>query len=477
MLDRFGTLRVAVLGDAVLDVWLHGDASRLCRDGPVPNVRVSGAATAPGAAANTAANVAAMGARVQLVTSVGDDPDAETLRRELAARDVAVDAIACRSATMVKRRLVVDGQVVARFDQGDDGPVPDEVQRELVARVRRSAADIDLLIIADYGLGTLGQVAVERLVAEAGHLPALVVDAHEPARWSALHPALATPSWREAVTMLGETVGPEEDRSAYVERNGRRLLRATGAGRVAVTLDHDGAVLVGPGGAVHRAAARPAPESRTAGAGDTFVAALALALAAGADEGAGLEVAVAAATLAVDRPGTTTCSAGDLRAAFALDPGGVLTLDTLVAELHGLRGRRRVILTNGCFDILHRGHVEYLRQAKQLGDVLVVGVNSDDSIRRLKGTDRPVSGEQDRAAVVAALGCVDHVVVFDSDTAVPLVEALLPDVYVKGGDYTAAMLPETGSVHRYGGEVRILGYHEGHSTTRVLDLIRRTGPA
>jgi rfaE bifunctional protein nucleotidyltransferase chain/domain len=228
--------------------------------------------------------------------------------------------------------------------------------------------------------------------------------------------------------------------------------------------------------ASHRTWARPEAEKQASGAGDTFVAALTLARAAGLPLTTSVDLAQAAADVVVHRPGTSVCTTEELARHLGGFADTALTADELARQVQAHRREgRRIVLTNGCFDVLHRGHTRYLNQAKQLGDVLVVALNSDSSVRQLKGQDRPVNPEADRAAVIAALSCVDHVTVFDTPTPIPLIEMLQPDVYAKGGDYTPEMLAETAAVERYGGTVTILDYVPEHSTTAVLERIRSTG--
>jgi rfaE bifunctional protein nucleotidyltransferase chain/domain len=214
------------------------------------------------------------------------------------------------------------------------------------------------------------------------------------------------------------------------------------------------------------------PDERTTGAGDTFAAALTVSLAAGAPLRTAARIACAASAVAVSRPGTSVCTLADLHARLA---GHVATADPerlagLVAA-HRADGKR-IVFTNGCFDVLHRGHVAYLEAAAKLGDVLVVAVNSDASVRRQKGPDRPINGVEDRLAVLRALTCVDHLAVFDGDTPTQLIGMIRPDVYVKGGDYTESMLPEAPLVRALGGEVRIVGYVEDRSTSAMVRRIR-----
>jgi D-beta-D-heptose 7-phosphate kinase/D-beta-D-heptose 1-phosphate adenosyltransferase len=260
---------------------------------------------------------------------------------------------------------------------------------------------------------------------------------------------------------------------AQVGSAGRRLLRLTGARIAAVTVDEDGAFVFERGAPVHRTYAQPRSAARSAGAGDTFVAALSLALGGGASTPLAAELAAAASAVVLDKEGTATCSADELRmwlegSTKRLDGA---SLDDRIGALR--RAGKRIVFTNGCFDILHRGHITYLDRAKGLGDVLIVGVNTDAGVRRLKGPDRPVNTLDDRLRVLEALSCVDYVLPFRDDTPSGVIEHISPDVFVKGGDYRREDLPEADLVERLGGSVRILPYLEGHSTTRIVARVRR----
>ncbi len=314
----------------------------------------------------------------------------------------------------------------------------------------------------------------------------MVVDAHDAARWRAIRPDLATPNAEEALRMLDGVCG--SDRMEDMRAHRRELLEATGARCVVVTLDQDGTlalpgpdfslgIAMGSGGGEpipeHRTWARPVSERRASGAGDTFVAALTVGLAAGLPAPTALNLAQAAADVVVRHPGTAVCTTADLEAHLAALASSVVDIAVLERRIEEYRAEgKRVVLTNGCFDVLHRGHTRYLEQARQLGDVLVVAVNDDESTRRLKGPGRPINPAADRAAVLAALSGVDDVVLFSSDTALDVVRRLRPDVYAKGGDYTPDMLVETAAVQEYGGTVAILDYVPDRSTTGVVERIR-----
>jgi rfaE bifunctional protein nucleotidyltransferase chain/domain len=258
-----------------------------------------------------------------------------------------------------------------------------------------------------------------------------------------------------------------------LQRHRADLHAATGATTVIVTLDRDGALVFAEGQPVHRTWARPAPDNHAAGAGDTFIAALTIAVGNGQPLPTAAELAQAAADVVTGRPGTAACTTAELAERLGRGVGGAVDADRLAALVaeHRAAGRR-IVFTNGCFDVLHRGHVAYLNQARLLADVLIVAVNSDESVRRLKGPERPVNPAADRAAMLAALSCVDHVTIFEEDTPEALLRLLRPEVYAKGGDYTPQMLPEAAVVAEYGGAVHIADYLPDHSTTAMIDRIR-----
>ncbi|EMY32182.1 bifunctional D-beta-D-heptose 7-phosphate kinase/D-beta-D-heptose 1-phosphate adenylyltransferase HldE, partial [Arthrobacter crystallopoietes BAB-32] len=328
------------------------------------------------------------------------------------------------------------------------------------------------VVLCDYGSGALPGPVQEALQAHrADRL--LVVDAHNLRQWRTLRPDLVTPNAQEAARLLDLEFGPDADRAGLVADASRNLLAATGAEAVVATLDRDGTLLVNNDGGAHRTWASPVSEKQASGAGDTFVACLTLARAAGLPLTTSQDLAQVAADVVVHRPGTSVCTTADLAGHLGAFTEAALGAEELARAVAAERSAgRRIVLTNGCFDVLHRGHTTYLTQAKQLGDVLVVALNSDASARRLKGPDRPINHAADRAGVVASLSCVDYVTVFDTDTPIPLIEALKPDIYAKGGDYSPQMLAETPAVEAYGGQLAILDYVSDHSTTAVVKRIR-----
>lgn len=471
--------RVLVVGDPLLDCWLSGTSRRVGRDAPVPVVELDRTDPAPGGAANVAVNLAALGARVELLGVFGDDADSVVLRAALAGRgvDPGRSPVERGRTTPVKRRLVVAGQTVARYDVLPDGPPAAVSDAALLAALDDllAAPGFDAVVVADYGLGSLTAGVRERLAAWRHRMPLLVVDAHDGVAWAGLRPDVATPSAAEAAAALVEEA-PATGRQEWAAARRTALRERLGAAAVLLTLDVDGSVLLGTGPVICAPAAVAAPHAQACGAGDTFVAAATLALCVGADEAAALAVAQAAADVVVARPGTAVCDTGALTLRLAhADRGRVLAHADLAAAVgEHRRAGHRIVFTNGCFDVLHRGHVAYLRQARALGDVLIVALNDDASVARLKGPGRPVNPLTDRADVVGALDGVGLVTAFDQDSPVALLELVRPDVYAKGGDYTPQMLTETPAVERLGGEVRVLAYLSDHSTAAIVERIRTT---
>jgi rfaE bifunctional protein kinase chain/domain/rfaE bifunctional protein nucleotidyltransferase chain/domain len=464
---------VLVVGDLLLDRWIGGAAERISREAPAPVVQVQDRVDVPGGAANTAVNLAALGADVRLVGAVGADEAGTILLALLQDAGVDVTGVARLSGvpTTVKTRVSAAGQVLLRFD---DGVVLDDAAAEAVARMLPwAAAGCSAVLVCDYGMGAAGAAARAGL-AGLDRTGPLVVDAHDVAAWAPLHPDAVTPNAGETERLLGRPLGADRVRTAL--EAGDLLRAATGAAGVVVTLDRDGTV-VHAAGEPTRTLAKPAPDAHANGAGDTFAAALTLALAAGMDLHRAARFGQLAADVVTREPGTGVCTAADLTASLT-DGARLLDERALVAALAVERAAgRRIVFTNGCFDVLHRGHTTYLKQARALGDLLVVAVNDDESTARLKGPGRPLNAAADRAGLLAELACVDFVTVFSSDTPVHLIETIEPDVYVKGGDYLPEMLVETPVVEAHGGQVRIVDYVSPHSTSGIIAKARAAGVA
>lgn len=478
LIDAWTGQTVLVIGDVMLDCYLRGTSQRLCQEAPVPVVQVTSRQDMPGGAANVAANVHSLGGRVALLSVLGDDGEGDRLRHLLAERGIATEDLLTdpERGTLAKQRVAAGSHLLVRFDQGSTEAVSAATEQRLIDRLAEQFDRCAAVVVSDYGYGVLTARVIEALGRLQAQSPrVMVVDAKRLAAYRSVGVTAVKPNYAEAVQLLGLGAGAgEAGRAEQMAAQGDRILELTGAQIAAVTLDREGAIVFERGRSPYRTYAQPADQARAAGAGDTFVSALALALAAGGRTDQAAALAAAATAVVVMQEGTTTCAAWELRQFLLSDKKQVSTRAELVSRTQRHRAAgRRIVLTNGCFDLLHQGHIAHLHQAKALGDVLVVGVNTDEMVRRLKGQDRPVNPLSDRLTVLAALACVDYVVPFAEETPCELIRAVRPEVFVKGGDYTLERLPEAAAVQEVGGEVVILPYQGDRSTTSLIERIQR----
>ncbi|MGY1615330.1 D-glycero-beta-D-manno-heptose 1-phosphate adenylyltransferase [Geodermatophilus sp. SYSU D00691] len=455
------TRPLVVVGDALLDVDLVGTASRLTPDAPVPVVEDAERRERPGGAALAAVIAARATAReVVLVAPIDTDEGAERLRALLDGR-VRLVAIPATGGTAVKQRVRVGDHSVVRIDSGAPvatlGALPAEA-----AEVVRSAAAV---LVADYGRGTTTAPDVRAALAAARG--PVVWDPHPRGADPVPNARLVTPNGVEAARVAASAgCDVAGDGLAAVGARAEALIRHWGVGAVAVTIGARGALLSYGAGAPMVVPAAKVTGGDPCGAGDSFAAAAALALADGAVTADAVAAAVASASAFVARGGASAWDAEVAEPDVVVDP----SVDGLLARVRAAGGT--VVATGGCFDLLHPGHVATLRAARGLGDCLVVCINSDDSVRRLKGPTRPLNSAPDRARVLEALEFVDAVVVFDEDTPAEVLDRLRPDVWAKGGDYAGADLPETAVLRRWGGQAVVLPYLDGHSTTALVERSR-----
>ncbi len=490
LVRRFRGLRALVIGDAMLDTYLEGTASRLCREGPVPVVRKTGEHRIPGGAANTAANLCALEAEVFFLSIVGRDAVGMRLRSALLEQGVD-DCWMVEDEytnTLHKLRIQADGQYVVRFDE-DAHYHSKEGQEQLLAKLEEIFAHCDLVVVSDYGYGLVSDELIERIkLLRSLHPCPLLVDSKNLYRFRNTGATVVTPNYLEARLLVehGRITEPSVSETGIdmseVEHIGRRLLAMIDAEHAAITLAGDGVFLIDRQGMTLHIPTYPIVQANDVGAGDSFAAAMALALVAGGSIEESARIAVDAASIAITKRWTSVVSYQELLQKVSLrdhaslspvtgacSPESITRLTEQLGE-ERLRGKT-IVFTNGVFDILHAGHVQFLRKAKELGDVLVVGVNSDHSTQRLKGKRRPINSERDRVSLVAALDPVDHVVLFNEDTPTELIRALRPDIHVKGGDYTDEFLPEAETVREVGGRVVILPLAGSISTTSVIERI------
>lgn len=469
-LQQFRGKRVVVLGDVMLDTFVYGHCARISPEAPIPVVRIERENVMLGGAGNVARNIAALGAEAVLVGIVGDDAAGITLRAKVSEESgIVADLVTDGRPTTQKIRYVAGQQQLLRVDIEHShaaDPAP------LLAAFDRQLETADAIVLSDYAKGVLSPTLLAALIdhARAAGKP-IIADpkSTDMARYDGA--SLLTPNAGEAAAAAGLSC----DGDGEVEQAAARLLeQMPSSPAVLVTRGPRGMTLARRGEAARHLPALAREVFDVSGAGDTVVATLAVALAAGIDMREAAELANIAAGKAVSKPGTAVVTINDLIEEMQQDHA--LSTDSKVVSLTEARrivaGWRRkgarIGFTNGCFDLLHPGHVSQLNQARGTCDHLVVGLNTDASVQRLKGPSRPVQNEIARTTVMAALVPVDLVILFDGETPIDLIEALRPDVLIKGKDYTVDRIVGADLVLSYGGEVFLADLLPGHSTTALI---------
>jgi D-beta-D-heptose 7-phosphate kinase/D-beta-D-heptose 1-phosphate adenosyltransferase len=456
-----------VAGDVMLDQYLFGATSRISPEAPVPVVHVQKTDDRPGGAANVAVNLASLGVRTQLIGAVGNDAAANTLENLLTSRGIECDFARVNDRpTITKTRVQSRGQQLIRLDQENAAELRDSA---LADAVRQAAAGAGAVVLSDYGKGALTDVRMMIDLCRSAGVPVLVDPKgrdFEKYRGA----TLLTPNQGEFETVAGHCASDAE----LVER-GWQMVEDLELTALLVTRSEKGMMLLEAGNEPLFLSTQAREVYDVTGAGDTVIATLAGALASGQSLATASALANIAAGLVVRKIGVATVTPGEIQVALhqrGQGGRGLVSRDELLVLVGEARARKeRIVMTNGCFDILHAGHVAYLEEAKSLGDRLIVAVNDDDSVRRLKGESRPVNALEDRMLVLAGLAAVDWVVPFADDTPAALIAALLPDVLVKGGDYRPEEIAGAREVLENGGEVRVLSFRDGHSTSRIIDKL------
>jgi D-beta-D-heptose 7-phosphate kinase/D-beta-D-heptose 1-phosphate adenosyltransferase len=482
-LDRLACPRLALMGDFMLDRYVYGDTERISPEAPVPVLRVTRKESRPGGAGSVAVNIQALGGQVECVGVIGGDDAGKELLDFLTASGAGTAHMVTLPdrQTILKQRMVglAQGkhpQQMLRVDEEYVEPLGGPTQTALAAALRAAMGNCRLVALEDYGKGVFTDAATPGLISEVrsaglGVLvdPAAIRDYRRYRGASVLIPNRAEAQFASGVKITDD---------ASLQSCAEILLDAAAAEAVIIKLDKDGSYLARCDQPGVRIPTRQRAVYDTTGAGDAVLAMLGVALA----EGCSLDDAVALANVAggleVERfgivPVTRQEIADELRHMIGLRGGKVMDRHRLAQELARRRQRgERIVFTNGCFDLLHMGHVRYLQQARELGAALVVAINSDDSVRRLKGPSRPVCGQDERAEMLGALECVDYVTIFDEDTPIPLLELLRPELLVKGGATPVIVGREL--VESYGGKAVNMELVEGLSTTQIINRIMNGG--
>ena len=462
---------VLVVGDVMLDQYVWGEVERISPEAPVPIVRAGLRDERAGGAANVALNLAQLGACVTLVGFAGADPEQQRLEMLLAEHGIESRLVATADApTTTKLRILSGHQQIMRLDTEAHAPHSDSEYASLVERAVAALPGAAVVVLSDYAKGVLSEAVAQRLIDSASQrcIPVLVDPKQQDfSRYRGA--SVICPNLKELAAATGQAAGEVE----RVLHAGQTLAKSLDLDCIAATLGSKGIAVLRPESRFH-APAYVREVYDVSGAGDTVAAVLALALACQVPVEAAAELANVAAGVVVAKVGTAPIRREELLGALAqqLAPEmdeKVLPVEHLLARIAAWRCTgERIVFTNGCFDILHIGHVRLLEQARRKGDRLIVAVNSDASVRRLKGAGRPIVGEDERARVLAAMSAVDAVVVFEQDTPLRLIEALRPDVLVKGGDYTEREVVGAREVRAWGGRVELIPLIPQMSTTRLV---------
>ncbi len=477
VLDRFVGLNLWVVGDLMLDEYVMGAVERISPEAPVPVVRVHDTEHRLGGAANVARQVAALGARVSLAGTVGADAAGEALLALCTASGIDTCAVIKVPELRTTRKLRVLGhsQQLLRMDWEDAKPCSTQVTARMVAKLAESGRP-DAIILSDYAKGVLTAEAIGAVTQLRG-VASVIVDPKTRDFTRYRGATTITPNLRELELATGQSLDPDDTQA--IAAAARPLIAAAGLEAMVVTLGDHGMLLVPADGAEIPVAAIRRAVYDVTGAGDTAIAVLALSLAAQAPLLAAVQVANAAAGVSVGQVGAVAVDADSIRNALTAVPDAkVLGREDLAERAASWRmAGKRIVFTNGCFDLLHAGHLSLLNSAARLGDVLVLAINSDASVRRLKGPERPLVPQADRAALLAALACVDAVTIFDEDTPLETLQSVRPHILVKGEDYRPDQVIGREFVESNGGRIALVPLLPEKSTSKLLERIRGLGNA
>ncbi len=457
----------------MLDRYVWGEVERLSPEAPVQVVRWRHENAVPGGAANVAANLRSLGADVRLIGTLGEDEAGNELRKLIKIIGINNSYLISSGSrpTTEKVRILARGQHILRLDREESSPLTGEFRRELLSRLKKAARGVHAVVLSDYAKGVLStEVAREAIGLGKKMGVPVVVDPKANDFKKYCGASLLTPGISE-LAHLGEVEG-----EGGLERAVRRLFREARPEAVLLTRGSDGMTLFERRGKVEHRAARWREVSDVTGAGDTVVATVALSLAAGLSLGEAMELAILSAGLVLGKVGTATVGLEELSRAYQEgrlpSTRKLLPLEELLKEVKKARSLgQKVVFTNGCFDLLHVGHIKLLERARELGDLLIVGINSDESVRRLKGPRRPIIGEGQRAELLSALSSVDYVVIFQELDPLKLINFLRPHVLVKGANYKPEEVVGKREVEGWRGRVELVPLVAGLSTTGLLDQI------
>jgi len=463
--------RILVIGDLMIDHYLWGKCERISPEAPVQVVAVEKETSVLGGAGNVIHNLQALGANVDVISVIGDDANAEELKRLLADIDISDENILIQKGrnTSKKSRIIAAQQQVIRYDKESTEDINAQIQEQIIVNIQNALAQYDILLLSDYGKGVLTDTLTQTLISLAREMGKKVLVDPKGSDYNKYKGAtLLTPNKKEAIEASKVEIVDESTLLKAITT----LKEACDLEVSLITLSEEGIAIYDETLRTHPTVAREVFD--VTGAGDTVIASLGFALASGYNIDEAVKFSNLAAGVVVGKIGSATATLDEIiEYESSLNKSTshyhIKTLDEITRLSSELKKRgKKVVFTNGCFDILHVGHVKYLEEAKSYGDVLILGLNSDASVRRLKGTSRPVNTQEDRAYILAALEAVDYVVIFDEDTPYELIKAVQPHILVKGGDYEGKEVVGQEIVD----ELRLVQFVDGKSTTKIIERIQ-----
>ena len=480
-LTTLGSPKVLVVGDFMLDVYIYGDAVKISSEAPVPVLKITKTEYRCGGASSVAANIAALGAKAYCLGIMGDDRDSEILQEKLLEAGTDIDGLfkAANRPTISKQRLIglaqhLHRQQLIRMDFECTESLSDELSETILSAYKDKLAQVDMVCLQDYNKGLLSDSLCRQMIQLANQADKKVlVDPSLTSDYSKYVGATAiTPNRKESSAAAGFEVVNAETAAKAADY----LLQKLQLEAVVITLDKEGAYLKTQSKSL-MIPTRPRSVYDVTGAGDMVMAMLAAALAAGCDYESAVQLSNIAGGIEVEKFGTATVTFEEISDEItgqSRDPGGkIRTVDSLLSEIaRHRRQKKTIVFTNGCFDVLHMGHIKYLQFCRQQGDVVVVGLNSDNSVKMIKGPDRPINNQHDRAAVLAALEMVDYITVFTEPEPTNLIKKVRPEVLVKGADWAVKGVVGREFVESYGGKVALAPIVESKSSSATIEKIR-----
>ena len=464
----FTKASILVVGDLMLDKYYFGSVNRISPEAPVPVVKVNFSKYTLGGAGNVVNNIVNLNAKVNVAGIIGKDQNGKILRELLEEKKVDYYLLERDLPTITKVRIIGGHQQIVRIDFEEIVFLNEEELKQIKQYIMSVIDRVNCLVISDYGKGVISPELSQFIIREAQKRFLSVVVDPKGKDWTKYKGAtVITPNIKELSDVLNIDVKNEDDE---VEKYGREVRGKYNLKYLLVTRSEKGMSLITEEKVYHiRSEAKEVYD--VSGAGDTVVATLATAMGAGFDILEAVKLANTAAGIVVSKIGTAPITLEELKKVLkGYNNRKIKSLNELLEELKILRNEgKKIVFTNGCFDILHRGHIEYLRKAKGLGDILIIGLNSDDFVRKIKGKERPINKQEDRAELLTSLEFVDYVVIFDEETPYSLIKQIKPDVLVKGGDYKV----EEVVGREFAKETVILPFVKGYSTTKIIEKIRR----